>query len=333
MQRRIREGTMKLPKYVTEANGRIVYRPRIPAEHRGIIPTDKHGRLRPPIRLGKPGDPEHVILEAYLAAHRALERQIHAQRNTIGWMIEQYLESRQFRDLSPGSQRGTRSILGILDHPVKIDGQPATLRDLGIHTITKPVARRLSDRRLEMYQQQGKKGTATVNRQITLLATAWRWAEQHLDGIPPDNPWRIRKFRETPNKRYVTDDEYRLQHQIAAQVSDYLPVLFELTYLTATRGVEAINIKLSDIDPDRETGGIHIHRRKGSRDNIIELQTAMQRLRKTMQQKGLSEVYWNLHLLKSKAVSDAQDDRIAGHKSEAMRQRYNTKTTRHKPAR
>jgi hypothetical protein len=48
----------------------------------------------------------------------------------------------------------------------------------------------------------------------------------------------------------------------------------------------------------------------------------MQRLKK----KVSPDVYWSLHLLKSKAISDAKNKNIGGHKSEAMKQRYNTKT-------
>jgi hypothetical protein len=58
----------------------------------------------------------------------------------------------------------------------------------------------------------------------------------------------------------------------------------------------------------------------------------MQRLKKLMESEGMGDVYWSLHKLKSKGVSDARDDRIAGHKSEAMRERYKTKIERHKPA-
>lgn len=361
------------PKYVSHSNGRIVYRPRIAPEHRHIIDTDKHGFLRPPIRLGKPGDPETLILAAYLAAKNQIDAQINTRRNTVAWLIEQYMASRKFTSLAPKTQRSARSILGVLDHPMSVAGQPTTLGQIGIHQLTKPIIRRIADRRLEQYQQQGKKGTAIVNRQITLLSTAWRWAEQHLDGIPPDNPFRIEKFREQPRKRYITDDEYRIQHQVAAEISDYLPILLELTYLTATRGIEAIHIKISDCDPSPD-GGIHIHRRKGSESNTIEwserllrayhdarelhkrhkiadinapliigahgqqlrpgtVQLAMQRLKREMTARGLENTYWTLHMLKAKAVSDAPSDHIAGHKTEAMRRRYNTKLKRQKPAR
>lgn len=66
------------------------------------------------------------------------------------------------------------------------------------------------------------------------------------------------------------DDEYDIQLDVAGDMFDYLPVLFEITYLIASRGVETLDIKLSQIDSDRTTGGIYVDRRKGSDSNIIE---------------------------------------------------------------
>lgn len=37
-------------------------------------------------------------------------------------------------------------------------------------------------------------------------------------------------------------------------------------------------------------------------------------------------MYWTLHDLKRKGISDSENKRIGGHKTEAMRQRYNVKT-------
>lgn len=65
---------------------------------------------------------------------------------------------------------------------------------------------------------------------------------------------------------------------------------------------------------------------------------AMQQLKKLMADKGYqskwsrragkrdteySPMFWSMHLIKAKGVSDAEDDRIAGHKSQSMRDLYN----------
>lgn len=176
------------------------------------------------------------------------------------------------------------------------------------------------------------------------------------------NPLKsFKKLKEQKNERYVTDEEYDQQLAIAAEDNhNLLPILFELTYLTAARGIEVRNILVSDCSDE----GIRVNRTKGSKSNIIlwsprlrdayhqalarhklfnivpnnpplllnhyggyisvsGLKSAMKRLKQKMVLKGLGDVYWHLHLLKSKAVSDAEDKRIAGHKTEAIRERYN----------
>ena len=364
-----------LPKYVTESNGRIVYRPRVPKDWQGIIPMDRSGFLKPPIKLGKPTDPEPYLLNGYLAARASLEARVGSVKHTLRWLIEEYKKSKTFKSLAIESQRQADFLCRILDHPICIDGRDSTLGDLLVTHISKPMVRRLAEKRLEDYKAKGRKGTVLVNREITFLSSATKWAMNYLDNLGlVENPFRIIKFKEEPNRRYVTDEEYETQYKLAGTIADYLPVIFEITYLVASRGIETLDIKLSDIEPDRKTGGIYVHRRKGSKDNFIEwsdrlyqaylnakglhakhrissieapliigshgqqlrksaLDTAMQRLKKLMESEGLGDVYWSLHKLKSKGVSDARDDRIAGHRSEAMRERYKTKIERHKPAR
>ena len=362
-------------KYVHQANGRWVWRPRIPADQRDQIRTDKNGFLAPPVRLGNITDPDDAIIRAWQAAKNSLADRLAAEKYTLRWIIDQYRNSKTFTDLAPGSQRRSGALLRILDHPIKLNGQSCTLGAISYRHLTRPMVLRLAEKRLERYQAAGRKGEAQVNREISLLSSAAKWAINHLDHLgTTDNPFKIPKFREQPNTRYVTDDEYNQQKTEAEQIADYLPIVFELTYLLASRGVETLSIKLSDINPDRQTGGINVTRTKGSISNTIEwsdrlyaaylqararhaqhavtdidapliinsqgqrlkkstLDTAMQRLKKRMDAKGLGEIYWSLHKLKSKAISDALDNRIAGHKTEAMRNRYTTKRARFKPPR
>ncbi len=365
----------KYPKYVREVNGRIVYRPRVKVQDRTWIDTDKSGFLKPPIRLGSVKDPEHVILSTYLAAKSSIESKIGAERHTLKWIVQEYKQSKQFKSLAEGSQKRAVSLENILELDMLVDGKSCTLGDVPIAGITMPVTRRLAEKRLEDYQTRGFKGNAAVNREITFLSTATKWAMNYIDRLGvSENPFRIIKFEEHADTRYVKDDEYAIQKEIAGGMADYLPVLFEITYLVASRGVETLDLRLSDIEPDRETGGIYIARRKGSKSNFIEwsdrlyeayqaarklhqkhkvatidaplivssrgktltrsgLDTAMQRLKQKMKDKGLEHVFWTLHRLKAKGISDAEDDRIAGHKSEQMRERYKVKIERRKPAR
>lgn len=184
------------------------------------------------------------------------------------------------------------------------------------------------------------------------------------------NPLRgYKKLKETACSRYVTEEDYLLQYNLAGTIRAYLQPMIELTYLLATRGVETLDIRLSDCTED----GIRTYRRKGSRDNIIEwserlqqayesaltlhknynittrdsyllckpdgsklakstVNAAFQELKRKMEQDGFKDSYWSLHMIKAKGVSGAQDKRIAGHVTEAMRQRYDRKVPIRKPA-
>lgn len=367
-----------LPKYVTASNGRIVYRPRIQPADRQYIDTDKSGFLKPPVRLGNEKDPDDVIIKAYMSAKSSLDTRLGAEKHSLAWITDQYQHSRAFAALAIGSQQRATALTGILKHPVTIDGQAKTFGDLQISQVKPTMVRRLADKRLADYQAKGRKGVAMVNREITFLSTATKWAIENIDNLGingnSNNPFRIGKFTETPSDRYVTDAEYNLQRTLAARIADYLPLVFELTYLVAARGIETLDITLADIDSNRETGGIYIARRKGSKSNTIEwtdrlyqcyldikklhnqhkistidaplfisqrgarltksgLDSAMQRLKKLMKKQGCEEKYWRLHDLKRKGLSDSANNRIAGHRSEKMREQYNTKPERHPAAR
>ena len=52
---------------------------------------------------------------------------------------------------------------------------------------------------------------------------------------------------------------------------------------------------------------------------------AWQKLKKEMEKRGLSKTYFITHDLKRKGISDAEDDKIAGHKSDHIRAKYNVK--------
>ena len=140
-------------------------------------------------------------------------------------------------------------------------------------------------------------------------------------------------------------------------------IIMELTYCLACRGIEARNLKRSD----RLVEGVLVERTKGSKTNIVEyserlenaikralklhkrfasqylipganndqlkestLNTAMQRLRKRCVEKGIEP--FALHDLKRTAHTDAEDDRLTGHKTEAMKNRYRVKPEIVKPA-
>lgn len=367
-------------KGVRVENGRIVYRPYIPvAERHADIKVDYRGQLCPPIKLGKVGDPDQKIMAAYLAASQQLKQQCTSIRNTLNWLSQQYQASRQFKELSPSSQRSARWTAGILEHPLLIDGKQQTVGDLLLTQVKKPLFQSLVERRLALAKAQGKKGGAWVNREIAYVSSMLSWGVNYIPDVGIDsNPLLgFKRVIEQPRTRHVTDAEYWLQYNIAAETTNsVLPLVFELTLGLAARGAEALDIKLSDCSEQ----GIHVRRLKGSRDTLIEwqregenkqesrlwkvyqaalarhaehkiqpfdphliitrtgdrltpsgLQSAMQRLKAKMTERGLENSYWTVHELKHKAITESHDKRLAGHKTEAMRNKYDHSVPHFKP--
>lgn len=358
--------TDALPKYVKIANGRIVYRPYLPKDQRQYHATDSYGYLKPPILLGREGDDYDLILKAYLAAKASLIKHEAHQKHSLGWIMQHYLDQ-----LKPNRTAYKRidNLKRILDHPLEINDKPSTLAHLHLKHLSKPLMQNIAQKRLADYIANGKKGTSQVNKEVALLSAAITWAINYVHDIDIDqHPLsRFKKLKEAVSTRHVSDADYATQMQYAAQLVDWLPVVFELTYLLASRGVETLDIRLSHCTSE----GIQVSRRKGSRDNIIlwtdRLRTAyaaalalhktrdirladpylipnrdgsqLQRsslssyqsdLKILMRQAGLGHVYWTMQQLKVKGVGDSEDKTVAGHKTEAMRQRYDKKLQRNK---
>ncbi len=222
---------------------------------------------------------------------------------------------------------------------------------------------------LDDYQDRGLSGCSTVNGQFRVLSAVFTYGLQYIDKFPlRDNPCKgVELHKENKRERYVTNDDYFIQLEFARKHgADYLPVLFEHAYLLASRSIEVINLKLSAVTEE----GYLVERRKGSKTNIITwsprlkeahkdalqlhkkrkvrsiflvpgttgkqlksstIKTAMQRLKQKMYAAGLEKIFWTLHDLKRKGISDAKDNRIAGHKTEAMRERYSVILEKYEP--
>lgn len=358
--------------YVHVANGRIVYRPYIKkSELHNVSEVDKGGFLKPPISLGKVGEHPDVIMKNYLAAKSQIagEHKL-IKKNTLGYIIKKYENSSCYLELAVSSQIRNKNLRKILvNFPIKINGIQDTLQNLPASNISKQLFRKIADKRLKNYRKNGKEGRVQVNREITFISSALSWATESLEDIPfKQNPLlKFKKFKEPENDVYVTDEQYDTQYEEAENIADYLQPVFELTYLVASRGIETLDIKLSDCLEE----GILVRRRKGSIDNIIEwsdrlkaaydaallrhkefdvlpedpyliigssggqlpkstLDSAMQRLNKHMKKEGKGDKRWTMHNLKSKGITDSEDKHIGGHKTEAMRIKYQKLIKMHK---
>ena len=277
--------------------------------------------------------------------------------NTLNWLSSKFQQSPRFRGLSIHTQPRYITASRILNHQIKLNDTSILFGDLLLSDITKPFVRQLMQIRLDQYKANGKKGESAVNYEVAYLSSMITWGLNNLHGLDIlFNPLlNIEKFKTPKNERYVTDSEYLAQYKLASPV---LQAFFEICYLCACRSIEARNLIESDDYGDK----LLIRRTKGSKHTLINvsprlrlaidkakalrpvprinipnnekniftnisgyqlsrsgINSAMKRLKKKV-----GEDYWNLHLLKSKGISDASDKGIAG-LTEAMKRRYSTK--------
>lgn len=358
------------PKYVTVVNKRyVIYRPRIPAEQQHIHPIDKHGFLKPAIKLGKTSDPHEAILRRYLAAKAELDAARESGLNTLSWLSSRYQESRQFKELAPSTQKHYQAAAKVLDHPIKKRNKDATLGDLLATEMSKPIMQAVVEKRLADMKARKLKGEAAVNYESRYVSSMLAWGCNYVPEIGiTDNPLRgLKRVKEPRNTRYVTDTEYNIQRNIAG---GYLPIYFELAYLCAGRKGEVRELRESDVLDE----GLRLRRTKGSKHNIVlwtprlraavdaaramrvqpkivklgddptlltdrngqkisdeGVKSAMSRLKKTMVEEGLGDTFWSLHLLKHKGMTDAENKDLGGHKNQAIKDSYNHELDKIKP--
>ncbi|MGZ8196671.1 MAG: hypothetical protein ACXWTH_13680, partial [Methylosarcina sp.] len=97
---------------------------------------------------------------------------------------------------------------------------------------------------------------------MAFLSICFSWGVER--DLLKTNPCKeVRRDSEKPRPRYVTDKEYRALYELAAQWP-HVQCAMEFAYLCRMRLCEVLDLKQSDL-----TGaGLHVRRRKGSRDNI-----------------------------------------------------------------
>ena len=336
----------KWPNYVHEANGRIVYRPRI------------NGKFIKPIRIGPAGMTDEEVWRRYNEVVNEAEPE-----GTLSWLSERYQASDQFKELADGTQNQYKKYARVLQH--SINKGKSKFGSLLLTNITTPLLRQLLDKRSKMYINKGRTATF-ANREISYISVVIAWGLQYKHLDITHNPCKgIRRKKENVRMRYVEGAHNRTGNYKAVYdlASEREQIIMELTYCLACRGIEARNLKRSD----RLVEGVLVERTKGSKTNIVEyskrledairralklhkrfasqylipginndqlkestLNTAMQRLRKRCVEKGIEP--FALHDLKRTAHTDAEDDRLTGHKTEAMKNRYRVKPEIVKPA-
>lgn len=312
---------LKLPKYVYNNNGTIVYRPR------------NDGVLQKPIRLGNTNTP----LSEIWAGYEALTGK---STDTLQFILDQYFESDAFNSLK-SIKEIRRSLTNLLNQSVgnRVFGQ------ILIKDITPGVIRKYLDYR----------NNVAGNREISYLSTAWSWCYER-DIVKQINPCKgVRKKTEHARTRYVSDAEYKAVYDMAPK---YVQTAMELAYLCRMRLSETLHTKVKDITEkglltrrlkgsndaitiwsNRLKGAVDsglkgqlrvpempiVNSGKGSPVKASTIKTAWQRLMKKCTENGI--VRFTFHDLKAKGVSDFVGDKkkASGHKSGAMVAIYDRK--------
>lgn len=204
--------------------------------------------------------------------------------------------------------------------------------------------KRLTELRPEEVTSYLRTSTTKVaaNRNKALLLAAYNWVngEGWIDPVGY-NPARVRRNKEQPRRRYVTDAELTA---LLAAAGPKLGLMIELAYITGIRRGDMLRLRLSDLHDDglyveqgktgkrqvfawtdglravaeaakglrRTVGSLWLfpaHRDAGKPMSRQALRTAWERTRKAA---GLPDVRW--HDLRRKAGSDADNPQaLLGH--------------------
>ncbi|MGR9088662.1 MAG: site-specific integrase [Gammaproteobacteria bacterium] len=328
-----------LPKYVYIRRGWYVYR-----EYLG------QNKLGKDIKLCPADAPLSEVWQRYESLTC-----IGAPRKTLDWLFNQYLTSVQHAGKSEKTRKEYTKNAATLSRTVLKSGD--TFGQVDAERVTPGVIRKYLDARTAQ---------VAANREVAFLSICFSWAVER--DLLKTNPCRdVRRNSEKPRTRYVTDQEYQQVFELAAKWP-HVQCAMEFAYLCRMRLCEVLDLRQSDITD----AGIHVRRRKGSRDNItiwsrrleaaVKLsrslpipqaipinpylirgqigqkltesgfQTLWQRLMIEAAEQGMDR--FTFHDLKSKGVSDSSGDKqqASGHKSLSMVAVYDRKLAEVKPA-
>lgn len=344
-RKRTQQNHHALPKYVYIVRGWYIYR-----EHLG------KGKLGKFIKLC----PESALISEVWQKYESITC-VGAPRKTLDWLMQQYLQSGQFAAKSVETRRKyNQNARQLSQTTIKTGG---LFGQIDAERITRGVIQKYIDARKK---QDGSPAPVAANREISFLSVCYNWACNR--DLLTNNPCTgVERNTEKSRTRYVSELEYRQVFRMAEKWP-HVQCAMEFAYLCRMRLCEVLDLKQSDIID----AGIHVRRRKGSRDNIttwtarleaaVKLSKSLpmpaahpidphlirgqsgQRLTEsgfqTLWQKLMIEAAdqgmerWTFHDLKARGVSDSSGDKqqASGHKTAAMVAVYDRKLAEVKPA-
>ena len=256
---------------------------------------------------------------------RAYEEAVGDSRQTVSWLLHQYMGSDQFGLLKDKTQDDYRKAIDrLLNAPVGND----RFGSVDLYRVDKRSIRSY----LDTYPSP-----VAANRHVAILKSAWNWCLERYQ--IPDNPCiGVKLNREAPRERYVKDDDYEAVLRMAPAP---IQQMMELAYLLRARFSEVQNLQVLDVSDTH----VRLIRLKGSEGELCMLSdrlrdalshvrggdmvthrysqsafsSAWRRLMARAKKAGIEP--FRFHDLKAKGISDHQPNH-AGHRSPAMRKTY-----------
>lgn len=331
MGRKRKKESRNLPPYVYKSYGQYHYR------------LYEDGKLQSPVRLCSS---EASVAEVWAAYESITEKEF----GSLRWLLDAFVNSSEFRSLKIRTQKEYLRQKEFICK-VKVAGGKL-FGDIPLRQITPPTIRKYLDGR-------GATAPVSANREVAFISMAFSWGREY--GKCSNNPCDgVRRNKEKPRQRYVTDDEYQLVYDLATKSPQpWLPIAMELAFLCRARLGEVINLQLKHkqeeglllertkksrtqfilyserlnaaLEAAKTLPGISfqkylLHDKHGQRLKEYTFKSAWQRLMKKAVEIGLKERF-TFHDLKAKGVSDFDGDKklASGHRTGKMLDVYDRK--------
>jgi site-specific recombinase XerD len=113
---------------------------------------------------------------------------------------------------------------------------------------------------------RAEESRSRANKELSYIKRVFSWAYEYEK--VKNNPAKgIKKLTVAARKHYAEDSDYNFLLQVARESNYwYMPFAMEIAYLCRMRLSEVVDFT----DADERPEGLHIRRRKGSKDNITE---------------------------------------------------------------
>lgn len=242
--------------------GKSSYEWRPPGGYQPLLKIQRN----PDGSIFEPPEVKRAVLEAWETAIS-----IQSQQKNVDYWLTKFFVNRRFLKLDNSTQSDYRRYSDIRvrkGDPTSHDGVRYVFGDMMPNRVEPYHIRRYMD----SWAAKGKEPTA--NRHLSFLQTFFGWVRQQNAGVRFNPAHGITKFKETPRKVYINDEQYNLMLEAAARSNTpYVAAIMEVAYLCGMRKHEVLRLNIEDITPK----GVRFARGKGSKGEYTEISPRLQR--------------------------------------------------------